>query len=184
MPYHREAGSTKFGKMKLGGEIRPTEKVIVQVAGQAVEVEVTKPPWADEDPELWEAQKMETAKPIALTQLRESKLRELKSEDRERIEALKKAFDEFDTDGSGELSTEEVINILTRMGGGAAMSEDDAKAFIAEFDADHDGAINLSEVCVYLRPWGPLQRTSCGCRSFGRALVLPLLRVHLPSRCE
>ena len=67
MPYRREAGSTKFGKMKLGGEIRPTEKVIVQVAGQAVEVEVTKPPWADEDPELWEAQKMETAKPIATT---------------------------------------------------------------------------------------------------------------------
>ena len=55
MPYHREAGTTKFGKMKLGGEIRPTEKVTVQLGDQSVEVEVTKPPWADEDPELWEA---------------------------------------------------------------------------------------------------------------------------------
>jgi hypothetical protein len=50
----------------------------------------------------------------------------------ERIARLKDSFDIFDEDGSGELSVDEVMTILTRMSGGAPLTEDDAKEFIAE----------------------------------------------------
>ena len=51
-----------------------------------------------------------------------------------RLQKLKESFDIFDEDGSGELSTEEVLTILTRMGGGTALTDEDAKEFIEEFD--------------------------------------------------
>ena len=50
----------------------------------------------------------------------------------ERVARLKDSFDIFDEDGSGELSTDEVLVILTRMSGGAPLTEEDAKEFIAE----------------------------------------------------
>ena len=55
----------------------------------------------------------------------------------ERIARLKDSFDIFDEDGSGELSVDEVMTILTRMSGGAPLTEDDAKEFIAEVTLSH-----------------------------------------------
>lgn len=56
------------------------------------------------------------------------------AENNARIAKLKQSFEIFDTDGSGELTAEEVLVILTRMGGPSAsqLTEDDAKEFIAE----------------------------------------------------
>ena len=56
------------------------------------------------------------------------------AENNARIAKLKQSFEIFDTDGSGALTAEEVLVILTRMGGPSAsqLTEEDAKEFIAE----------------------------------------------------
>mmetsp|Transcript_36547 Transcript_36547/g.96451 ORF Transcript_36547/g.96451 Transcript_36547/m.96451 type:complete len:222 (+) Transcript_36547:111-776(+) len=58
---------------------------------------------------------------------------------------LRQAFKTFDTDGSGTLSKDELINILTREGGGAALSPEVAEALIAEFDKNGDGVLDVDE---------------------------------------
>jgi len=69
----------------------------------------------------------------------------------ERIARLKDSFDIFDEDGSGELSVDEVMTILTRMSGGAPLTEDDAKEFIAEVALSNTGP-GLSHVSRGLPP--------------------------------
>ena len=59
--------------------------------------------------------------------------------------SLAAAFKAFDTDGSGTLSAEEMLQVLTRKGGGASLSIDDAKAVIATVDYNGDGVLDLEE---------------------------------------
>jgi Ca2+-binding EF-hand superfamily protein len=122
-----------------------TEAVTVEVGGTKVTVDIPKPSWAKDDPELWDVDKMEKAMPLALKKLQDETLAELKAEEEKRMAALRSAFDKFDEDGSGELTTDEVVTILTRMGGGKAMSEEDARSFIQEFDRNGDGSLNVKE---------------------------------------
>ena len=50
-------------------------------------------------------------------------------------------FKKFDKDGSGSLSAEELKAVLTRPGGGAALSDEEVRAIIDEFDANGDGEL-------------------------------------------
>ena len=52
---------------------------------------------------------------------------------------LRAAFDVFDTDGSGSLSCSELKAVLTRPGGGAALTDAEVMAIIEEFDVNRDG---------------------------------------------
>lgn len=63
------------------------------------------------------------------------------------IDKLVKAFQTFDTDGSGTLSASEMVAILTRPGS-SALSEEDSQAFINLFDKDGDGQLDLGEFVV------------------------------------
>lgn len=54
---------------------------------------------------------------------------------------LRAAFAVFDKDGSGSLSAEELKAVLTRPGGGAALSDEEVRAIIDEFDANGDGEL-------------------------------------------
>lgn len=55
----------------------------------------------------------------------------------EGMEKLKESFDVFDADGSGELTSEEVMTILTRLtSDDASLSKEDAEEFIKAFDAN------------------------------------------------
>jgi len=64
--------------------------------------------------------------------------------------SIRKAFEEFDVDGSGTLSAEECLAILTR---GATdeekeemgMTEDDAREIIQDFDKNGDGVLSIEE---------------------------------------
>ena len=53
----------------------------------------------------------------------------------------RKAFEVFDTDGSGSLSIAELRTVLARPSGGAALSDDEIKAIISEWDVDGDGEV-------------------------------------------
>lgn len=63
------------------------------------------------------------------------------------------AFASFDTDGSGELDVAEVRQILTRSGGGAALTDEEVNALIAEFDSNGDGVLQYNEFAVL---WGSI----------------------------
>ena len=58
---------------------------------------------------------------------------------------LIKAFEAFDVDGSGALSADELIKILSRPSGAAPMSLQDAKELIAIVDKNGDGELQLEE---------------------------------------
>ena len=49
---------------------------------------------------------------------------------------MREAFKMFDTDGSGTLSADEVLAILTQQSGGASLTIEDAQEFIKDFDQD------------------------------------------------
>ena len=57
---------------------------------------------------------------------------------------LKKAFKQFDTDGSGTLDAKEFLAILTR-DGDDSMDADDAKDLLDMFDDNGDGVLQISE---------------------------------------
>ena len=61
-------------------------------------------------------------------------------------EDVKRAFAAFDVDGSGKLSAKEVLAILTRTSGGAALKLEDAEKVIADFDKNGDGQLDLGEM--------------------------------------
>ena len=122
------------------------ETVTVTCLGEKVDVELIKPYWAEEDPEMWELDKMEKAQEKAKKILIDRRQAEEKAEGQKRIQALESAFAIFDEDGSGQLTSDEVLKVLTRMTGkGAELSEDDAKAFIKEFDRNGDGQLSINE---------------------------------------
>ena len=64
--------------------------------------------------------------------------------------SLRMAFDVFDVDGSGSLSAEEVVSILTRPGT-KSMSEKEATDFITSFDENEDGGMDIEEFVVAMR---------------------------------
>ena len=68
-------------------------------------------------------------------------------------EELRAALAEFDEDGRGRLSAEELVGVLTRPGGGKPVDEAEARAFVAKHDRNGDGELDLDEfVVAVLRP--------------------------------
>ncbi len=58
------------------------------------------------------------------------------------------AFKSFDKDGSGTLTADEVVGILTSTRGGAPMSASEARMFVAYFDTNGDGVLDANEFCA------------------------------------
>lgn len=58
---------------------------------------------------------------------------------------LVEAFATFDIDGSGTLTADECVAILMRQGGGAPMSLEDARAYVARFDRDGNNVLDYAE---------------------------------------
>lgn len=72
------------------------------------------------------------------------------------FEELQKAFAAFDADGSGSLSPDELINILTRPTGGLPMSREEAEQLIKTVDANNDGVLQMEEFCELMTTPGSL----------------------------
>ena len=70
-----------------------------------------------------------------------------------KTERIQRAFELFDTDGNGSLSIAELKAVLTRPGGGHALTDKEVAAIIAEFDANGDGELQIDEFALM---WGPL----------------------------
>ena len=62
-----------------------------------------------------------------------------------KAKALHDAFHTFDTDDSGSLTAAEVAGILCRPGCAAPMTEEEARAFVHEFDTNGDGVLCYDE---------------------------------------
>ena len=125
------------------------DKVTVEVLGETMEVEIILPGWAKDDPELWELERIEKATEKGKKILMERKQNEIKEEGAKRIKALEAAFAVFDEDGSGTLSTKEVLTVLTRMtGSGAELTKKDAEDFIQQFDRNGDGVLSINEFII------------------------------------
>jgi len=58
---------------------------------------------------------------------------------------LDEAFDVFDKDGSNSISPDELVGILTDPAGGNPLTLEQAEAFIARFDTNHDGVLDRDE---------------------------------------
>ena len=102
------------------------------------------PTWAKDDPELWEATKNENA----LKNKEKAFQAHMAARSQEKLEEyrdLENSFKVFDADGSGFLDNAEVLQILTRAGGGHPMSDQDAKEFIELFDHNGDGKMDVKE---------------------------------------
>ena len=69
-----------------------------------------------------------------------------RSSTEDRRSGMRDAFRKFDDDGSGTIDAGELVAILTReTGSGTAMSLEEAKALIAEFDTNGDGRLDIEE---------------------------------------
>ena len=62
----------------------------------------------------------------------------------DQYQEYKSAFDMFDTDGSGDISASELVNVMTQLGKSA--SEEDARAMIKTVDENGDGEIDLESL--------------------------------------
>jgi len=60
-------------------------------------------------------------------------------------EELCAAFREFDTDGSGTLTFDELVGVLTRPGGGRPLDEAEARGFVAKHDKNGDSQLSIDE---------------------------------------
>ena len=61
---------------------------------------------------------------------------------------LEAQFTRFDTDGSGKLSKQELIAILTRPGGPAKFEAKQCEELLALIDLDGDGMVDIAEFCT------------------------------------
>lgn len=66
------------------------------------------------------------------------------------------AFSAFDHDGSGTLTADELVGILTRETGDHPMDVQEARAFVAYFDTDGNGALDYDEFCTAMGQPGVL----------------------------
>merc|ERR1719387_2908372 len=64
------------------------------------------------------------------------------------IQDFKLKFDRFDTDGSGNISTQEVGDVLKDLG--HDISLDIVQILVNEIDLDHSGEINFDEFCALM----------------------------------
>lgn len=62
-----------------------------------------------------------------------------------RKEDFRRAFEVFDTDGSGAISAGELKALLQRPGGGAPLTDDEVAIIIQEFDVNGDGELQYEE---------------------------------------
>eukprot|EP00966_Prymnesium_polylepis_P198498 4600116-Prymnesium_polylepis.1 len=69
---------------------------------------------------------------------------------------LDSAFAVFDMDGNGMVDPEELCAILTNPEGGEPLSLEQAKAYIARVDANHDGLLDKEEFVEACAVDGPL----------------------------
>ena len=60
-------------------------------------------------------------------------------------EALTRAFDMFDDNGDGFLTSDEIVEVLTRPGGGRPFTKEDAKAIVEKHDFNKDGKLDYAE---------------------------------------
>merc|ERR1712241_603043 len=63
----------------------------------------------------------------------------------EKEEEFRKAFEMFDRDGSGKISSAELRHVLTKTGR-MKLTEEEVTEMIAEVDEDQDGKINFNEL--------------------------------------
>ena len=59
---------------------------------------------------------------------------------------LRMAFKVWDFDRSGFLTSDEIVGILIRPGGGTPMDKEDAEAFVKKHDKNKDGKLDLDEL--------------------------------------
>jgi calmodulin len=78
--------------------------------------------------------------------------------DEKSVDDLKKAFQVFDSDGSGNISPDELQRIMINVG--EPVSLEDVNKVISEADEDGDGEINFEEVCA-TRPDARVSCVSC-----------------------
>lgn len=103
------------------------------------------PRWAKKDPELWNLQSKQTSEGRQKAS-REKAWLARTEEKKEEMEKLRAAFKVFDKDGSGKLDKNEVKEILTRSNNSAtAMTDADANEFMALFDVNNDGSMDVRE---------------------------------------
>ncbi|PQQ06257.1 calmodulin-like [Prunus yedoensis var. nudiflora] len=60
----------------------------------------------------------------------------------EQVEELKQAFDTFDKDGNGTITTDELSNVMTSLG--QSPSEEDLEEFIQQLGGD-DGRVRFDQ---------------------------------------
>ena len=58
---------------------------------------------------------------------------------------LTEAFARFDYNGDGFLTSDEIVEVLTRPGGGRPFTKEDAKAIVEKHDFNKDGKIDYAE---------------------------------------
>ena len=61
-----------------------------------------------------------------------------------------RAFEKLDTDKSGKISVDELVGIMTNPATGHAMTESEARTFLACFDKDHDGQLDMDEFATFV----------------------------------
>jgi Ca2+-binding EF-hand superfamily protein len=64
---------------------------------------------------------------------------------RDMEQRMRDAFDVFDVNRSGYLDADEVMGILTRVGGTKPMTQHDAAEFIKLFDCNEDQKMQIDE---------------------------------------
>ena len=88
----------------------------------------------------------------------------------ERMQAILEAsFRRFDKDDSGFISADEMLAILTHKGGGKALSIEDAKRVVADFDTDGDGHLDVTEFSAFLGAERKKNRAAAAARGAARA---------------
>jgi Ca2+-binding EF-hand superfamily protein len=63
--------------------------------------------------------------------------------------SLRQKFDQLDSDGSGDISHEEVAVLFKELG--LELSQDDLEDAIADIDADHSGEVDFEEFSTYMK---------------------------------